>query len=163
MRSHDISIRLARVVCGAAALVAVGCGGKDVVVQNEGRLCVFPASSVGQNGLVGTDRTPLQYVAGEPLQLSVVFNVCLSSSCSTNRQASCMVAKSGNTFAVTARGSYHQDTSGACTDDCGVLNPTCATPPVSEGTFTFEYAGGSVDLVVPSTVVPPCVGMAFGS
>ena len=117
MKIHDISIRFGRVVCGAVALLAAGCGGKDVVVQNEGRLCVFPASSVGQNGFTGVDGTPQQYVAGEALQLSVVFNVCLSSTCSTERQASCMVAQSGNTFAVTARGSYHEDTTGACSAD----------------------------------------------
>jgi hypothetical protein len=163
MRIHDISIRLAGVVLGIVALAAVGCGGKEVQVENQGRLCVFPSSNAGQNGFGPLDPTPRQYVAGEPLQLSVVFPLCLSSSCSTDRQASCTAAQSGNTFAVTAKGSYHEAGSGACTADCGTLAPSCETPMLSEGTFTFQYAGGSVDLVVPSTVAPPCVGTAFGS
>ena len=98
----------------------------------------------------------------EAVELSVVFPICLSSSCSTDRQTSCTLARSGNTFAVTAKGSFHEAGSGACTTDCAVLNPSCTTPTLSEGTFTFQYAGGSIDIVVPSTVPPPCTGTAFG-
>jgi hypothetical protein len=163
MRIHDISIRIGAAVLGIVALAVAGCGGKDVQVENQGRLCVFPSSSVGQNGFGPLDTTPREYVAGETLQLSVVFPLCLSSSCSTDRQASCAAEQTGNTFAVTAQGSYREAGSGACSADCGTLSPSCVTPALSEGTFTFKYAGGSVDLVVPSTVAPPCIGTAFGN
>ena len=152
MRIHDISIRLAGMVYGVILAVA-GCGGgKDVQIENQGRLCVFPASNVGTNAFGPVDTTPRQYVANEAVELSVVFPICLSSSCSTDRQTSCTLARSGNTFAVTAKGSFHEAGSGACTTDCAVLNPSCTTPVLSEGTFTFQYAGGSIDIVVPSTV-----------
>jgi hypothetical protein len=163
MRIHDISISLARLVVFVfAALGAASCG-RDVQVENQGRLCVFPASDVGANGFGPVDPTPRQYVAGEPLLVSVVFDLCLSSSCSTDRMSSCTVEPSGSTFRVNASGSYREVGSGACSADCGTLSPSCATQPVSEGTFTFTYAGGSVDLVVPSTVAPPCIGHALGS
>jgi hypothetical protein len=163
MKIQDISIGLAGVLCGVVVLGTAGCGGgKDVQVKNQGRLCIFPASNPG-TGPFPADTTTRQYVGGEALTLSVLFPFCLSGSCMTNRMSSCMAQQTGNTFVVTATASYHETGADACTDDCGVLNPQCMTPVVSEGTFTFQYAGGSVDLVVPSTAPAPCVGMAFGS
>jgi len=103
---------------------ASGCsGGKDVYVENQGQLCIFPASSPGTNPFI-PDTTP---------------------------------------FGVTATGSYHETGADAGSLDCRTLNPHCATTALGEGTFTFRYAGGSIDLVVPSTVPPPCIGKAFGN
>jgi hypothetical protein len=74
--------------------------------------------------------------------------------------ASCTVEQSGSTFVVNATASYRDVDAEACSADCGVLSAHCPTPPVAEGTFVFQYAGGSVDLVVPSSGAAPCVGTA---
>jgi hypothetical protein len=159
MRIHDISISLVGVVCGVAVLSAAGCGGKDVQVQNQGQLCVGGSFQFGP-----PDTAPRDYAAGSAVTVAVLFPPgCLSSTCMTNPMAGCMIAQSGNTFTVSGTASYHDTGDDACSADCRLLTASCETPVLAEGTFTFKYAGASVDLVVPSTVPPPCVGTAFGS
>ena len=159
MRIHDISIRRAGGACVAVVLAVAGCsGGKDVQVENQGELCVGGAIIFGP-----PDTTPRDFAVGATVTLSVLFPpYCLSSSCMTNPMASCAIAQSGNTFAVTGTASYHETGDGPCSADCRLLTASCTTPLLSEGTHTFQYAGRSVDLVVPSTVAPPCTGTPFG-
>jgi hypothetical protein len=158
MRIHDISISVPGVLCGVVMLAAAGCGGKDVHVLNQGQLCVGRSIEFG-----APDTTPREFAIGATVPVSVLFPPgCLSSTCMTNPMASCALAQSGRTFAVTGMASYHETGDDACSADCRLLTATCTTPPLSEGTHTFRYAGGSVDLVVPSTVPPPCVGTAAG-
>ena len=162
MKIHDILIRFARGARVAVVLAVAGCGGgKDVQVQNQGELCVGGAITFGP-----PDTTPREFVVGATVDLSVLFPPrCLSSTCMTNPMTSCAVAQigTGNTFAVTGTASYHETGDNACSADCRLLTASCTTPPLAEGTHTFQYAGRSIDLVVPSTVPPPCTGTPFGS
>ena len=160
MRIHDNSISLVGVLLGVA-LAASGCSkGEDVQLQNQGRLCVFPSDPGGS--AVALDTTPRDYVANEVLFAAVLFPGCFSGSCTTDRHVSCTVEQRGNSFVVNATASYHATGDTTCTTDCAILAGGCGTPAVPAGTFTFEYAGDSVDLVVPSTVPAPCAGMVFG-
>ena len=88
-----------------------------------------------------------------------VFLRCMSSTCTVegSASASCTVEQIGDTLRVDARGSYRDTGDNVCSTDCRPLTAQCVTAPIAAGTFTFEYAGQSADLVVPSTVPPPCV------
>ena len=106
--------------------------------------------------------TPRDYIANEVLFVSVLFPQCLSGSCTTDRRASCTVEQQGNSFVVNATASYHSTGETTCTLDCQTLSGGCGTPVIPAGTFTFAYAGASVDLVVPSTVPAPCADAGYG-
>ncbi|HMF44103.1 MAG TPA: hypothetical protein VKQ32_25695 [Polyangia bacterium] len=156
MKRHDISISLlAIVVC--VGLAGAGCSGgnaKDVVVQNQGQLCVYPASETSGSPIV-SDTTPRDYAIGDVANVAVLLE-CLSGSCTTNRQASCTATLAGNMISVDATGSYHDTGASECTLDCAFLLARCATPPLPAGTYTISYAGHTTELSVASMVPPPC-------
>jgi hypothetical protein len=163
MRHHDIAIRMAAVL--GLALAASACSsdadankGMDKVVRNLGNLCIFPAGV--------TDGDPMlyqpvaqDYAAGEITNLAVLFDICLSRSCMTNVQPSCTPTQDGDVFHVEAMVTYHDTGASACTTDCQRVIARCTTPPLDAGTFTFNFSGFNTELVVPSSVVPPCVGV----
>jgi hypothetical protein len=155
MKDRDIPIRPTFVV-PAVMICLLGCWDTHHELMNQGRLCVFPASSPGMAG-PSSDATPRSYVANEALDLTVAFPQCLSSTCTSNRKASCTVERDASSFVVRAVASYDQG-SGSCSDDCLTLTAHCATPHLAEGTFSFQYRGETANLAIPSSVVPPCVG-----
>jgi hypothetical protein len=136
----------------AAALSVSACDERVLhIVENQGQLCVTPAGDPGSNPTATRD-----YRADEALDLWVSFAPCLSSE-ATDLMASCAVEQAGSTFFVTASGSYF-DTAHPKTKGCwGPLRARCETAPVPAGTYTFEYGGGSFELVVPSSRSIPCV------
>jgi hypothetical protein len=152
MKLHDISIAL-------VLAITAGCsaGEQQRQVDNQGKLCAFPAGTPDMHPEL-IDPAPREYPADRDIAIAVTFPLCLSSSCSSEAMASCTVQQTGNTLRVTATGSFVEKTAGACTTDCGRLTARCATTALAGGTYTIDYAGNTVDLVLPSTVSPPCVG-----
>jgi hypothetical protein len=162
MRHPDIAIRMAVLVGLALGTGAVGCsgnadGGMDKTVRNVGNLCVFPAGITDGDPMVYAGGAQ-DYAAGQPANLAVLFDVCLSSSCMTNARASCTPTQEGDVFHVDATLTYHDTGASTCTTDCGRQIARCTTPPLDAGTFTFNFSGFNTQLAVPSSVVPPCVG-----
>jgi hypothetical protein len=123
---------------------------------NEGKICVFSADNV-----TGAPNYPLSapesYAAGDMGNVAVQFPTCLSSSCTRNPVASCVVSGSGTDLQVTSEGFYTEQ-GGACTSDCGFLIARCSTPPLAAGTTTFQHGSSTVSLTVPFTGPPPCAG-----
>lgn len=160
MKIYDISIRLMGVVLGIV-LGASGCGGGEThEFHNTGRACLYPSAPPAEN-LFFPPTNPSSYTADDVLDIAVLLR-CMSSTCTVagSASASCTVEQVGNTLRVDARGSYRDNGDDTCSADCQPLVAFCQTTPVPAGTFTFEYAGQSADLVVPSTALPPCAEWA---
>jgi hypothetical protein len=91
---------------------------------------------------------------GEPdtaYEVTVDFEQCLSSSCDELVGSSCMVTIDGTTISIEAFATIRSKTGQtACTADCGAARATCQTPPLPAGTYTVQYAGDTVELVVPT-------------
>lgn len=103
-----------------------------------------------------------QFVAGQRAFVRYSLrDVCLSSSCSLERFASCTVEKKGQTLAVTSlfRWVDLKGTDTVCTDDCAGMSATCETDALLEGTYEFQFAGAApLALTVPSQLAaPPCL------
>lgn len=143
---------------GFLMLAATACDATGTVheFRDEGKICAFPGSEA--NGVPGFDNNQRSYREGEAVAIAVQFPTCLSSSCSTDRQADCTVSLNGSTLHVTSSGSFRQRTTGACTDDCGFLIARCTTPPLPAGVYTVEHGGASTTLTIPSTAAPACAG-----
>jgi hypothetical protein len=175
---RDISIRLAPAArrpagrLGGAmtmlSLLLVGAGPvacsdqQTVTFRNSGRLCLYPAAETG--GIPQLESVPIDhgirtYGAGEPVNLAVQFQTCLSSSCSSDIQTSCTVSPapgSADRLIVESYGSFRQKTSGACTDDCRPLIARCTSAALAAGNYTFQHADVSVPLTVPESSPAPC-------
>ena len=144
--------------------VAAVCGGSTeqplrIEFSNQGEICVFPAGEV--NGIPGAiDNTPRMYAAGELVNVAVQFPACLSSSCSSDRMASCTVSGTSGALQVTSSGSYldASNTSRICTADCGFLIARCQTSALAAGTTTFQHGATTLTLTLPFMGAPPCAG-----
>jgi hypothetical protein len=158
MKRHDISKRHDIAIAFVLAITA-GCSAGEVQrqVENQGKLCAFPPGTAPMHPEL-IDPAPLEYPANQDIAVAVTFPLCMSSSCTSERMASCTVQQTGNTLRVTASGSFLEKTEGACTTDCGRLTAKCTIPALPAGTYTIDYAGRTTDLVLPSSVSPPCVG-----
>jgi len=157
MTKHDISISRVAVFFGLTLAAACGNDGKDVVVHNVGNMCVYPASEPNENPFLG-DTTPRDYAEGEIANLAVLFELCLSGSCTTNRVATCTAMQEGNVFTIDATASYHDTGASTCTTDCALMIARCQTPPLPAGSYTFSFAHFGTNLTIPSTATPPCAG-----
>jgi hypothetical protein len=137
-----------------------GCSTEQAVrneFSNQGEICVFPAGEV--NGIPGAvDNTARVYAAGELVNVAVHFPTCLSSSCSSDRMASCTVSGTSGALQVTSSGSYVNTKSGICTTDCGFLIARCQTSALAAGTTTFQHGGTTLTLTLPFMGAPPCAG-----
>ncbi|TXD36116.1 hypothetical protein FRC98_13415 [Lujinxingia vulgaris] len=139
--------------CIALTLLAIpliaACGVFDddperVEFENEGTVCLHLADD------------PQDYSDRDIPSLSVTLPVCLSSSCSEAPQASCQASVDGTTITLTSAASY-LDTStagGACTDDCGQLQATCAIPALEPGEYTVVHGDETFTLQVDAEQEP---------
>jgi hypothetical protein len=60
---------------------------------------------------------------------------------------------------ITTRASWVEDSSGACTDDCGSPVAECVTPPLPAGTYSVRVGSHVTTLEVPSmTAAVVCIG-----
>lgn len=91
---------------------------------------------------------------GEPdtaYEVTVDFEQCLSSSCDELVESACTATLDGTTITIEASATIRSKTGQTpCTADCGAATATCQTPPLPAGTYTVEYAGDTVELVVPT-------------
>ena len=120
--------------------------------ENEGAVCVL---SQEQDQ---TWQTPQDFASGHEVFVRYYVDVCLSSSCDTDREATCTVALEGTVIHVESRAQWSsQSGPGGCTTDCGLLTATCRTPPLPAGTYTVRHGGEEVALTIPSqTDQAPC-------
>lgn len=141
-----------------SGLLLSGCGKKSVEhTEDSDRLhmCVDPPS--GFRYRAGVEPVA-RYLPDEPVQVEVLYRGCLQHSCSTERMASCSVSRSGQTLTVTAKLSWIQATSGPCTLDCAWLTATCASEPLSAGTYRVVFGERSTTLTVTtSSTARPCI------
>ncbi|RVU46902.1 hypothetical protein EA187_07140 [Lujinxingia sediminis] len=117
---------------------------EHITFENEGTVCLHLADD------------PQDYSERQIPSLSVTLPVCLSSSCSKAPQASCQASVEGTTITLTSSASY-LDTStagGACTDDCGQLQATCAIPALEPGEYTINHGDESFTLQVDAAQTP---------
>ena len=75
-------------------------------------------------------------------QVLVQVNTCLSSSCDTLVEASCEAILDGDTLTVTSYAEVRSEGS-TCTDDCGLVRPTCALPDGDLTGVTVVHGGTS--------------------
>lgn len=159
MKDRNVSSTRIAFFLGLAA--AAGCGGDgkgmDVVVHNVGDLCVYPANATNENPFIA-DTMPRDYVAGDVANLAVLFQLCLSGSCTADRQTTCTAMQDGNMITVDATASYRDTGGSTCTTDCALMIARCQTAPLPAGTYTFSFAHLGTALTIPSTVTAPCVG-----
>jgi hypothetical protein len=72
-----------------------------------------------------------------------MFEGCLSSSCDTEQASACTVTLDGTELNVTGEATViHQGEE--CTDDCGMIEVTCALPTGSEAATTLSFGGTPV-------------------
>ena len=153
MHIRDIPITLT--IALAAVGGPLGCGGERHHLHNVGKACIYPATEPDGNPLWGAT-SARDYTADGALNVAV-FLGCLSSSCTEEISASCTVQQTGSLVQVDAVGSYRDTGASACSTDCRPLLARCETAPAAPGTVTLQYAGGSADLLVPSSSPPPCI------
>lgn len=88
----------------------------------------------------------------------VVLEECLSSSCSRNLVGSCEATVDGNTITLTSTITWEQNVGEgvACTEDCGVPQANCTIEGLADGDYTVEYGGQTLDLTVPVADTASC-------
>lgn len=98
---------------------------------------------------VDTGRACVRGEPGQGHEVTVDFDLCLSSSCDEVVESSCTTTLDGNTVIVDASVTVRSDPRGPCTLDCNSPVVTCQTPPLAEGTYTLVYGEDQVPLTVP--------------
>lgn len=141
-------------------LLVAGCptdpAGRDITLDDPGRLCVVPESETPTFDFDPT--TMRSYMTGGRIKAVVDLSVCLSSSCDVDRSATCEITAMGTGVTVTATVGWTRTGADACTLDCGRPRPACTSAPLPAGTYTLRYAGKSTMFDVPSTRDAPCIG-----
>lgn len=90
--------------------------------------------------------------AAGSLELTVVVQDCMSSSCSRGFQGACAASVDGSTIMLTSDISW-EDNVGEnipCTDDCGIPMATCTLEGVADGTYTIAFGAQSLTIDLPS-------------
>lgn len=140
----------------ALALVLAACesgsSGPPTVVENTGRICLLAAPQ---------SSGPQMFAAGAPVHVAYANEgECLSSSCTSERAASCTATSDSGAVEITSTATW-RDTSAqqqACTDDCLQLGAVCTTSPMPAGTYEIRFGAGRLSLTVPSQhPAPPCI------
>jgi hypothetical protein len=165
MRIRDISIRFVSILAVATAFGPTGCNSQKsetFTVQDQGELCLFPEAEPNGNAAFMVDpATARDYGADQVVNVAVALVGCLSGSCDVDRTASCSVqtvAGAPGVMRVTSTGSYRATGANACTTDCGILTARCVTPVLPPGSYTFLHGDMNLQIGIPSSVPPPCVG-----
>jgi hypothetical protein len=85
------------------------------------------------------------------VEVQVVVNDCLSSSCSRDLVAVCSATVSGAAITLTSDISWEENVGEGvpCTDDCGFPLATCAIEGLADGSYTVTFGAQTLDLTVP--------------
>lgn len=133
-----------------------GTGGQAISREyaNTGRVC-----ACAEDNFPFCDGEQQRFEANQPVFIQFhVTDVCLSSSCTRDREASCTITPNTTGLAVTTAAAYTDvaPLGGGCTADCGFLSATCATDALPAGDYTITYGTQSIALTIPSVVTAPC-------
>lgn len=110
--------------------------------EDEGAVCLL-TNRDDAHGLQVFDATT-------PITVVYDANVCLSSSCDRNRDASVSAVVEGSTIAIGSSASWEQNKGNVgCTDDCGMLGAEANLGVLAEGSYTVTYGGESLTLAIP--------------
>ena len=131
-----------------AITIFAGCGDDPEPTlqsfEDEGDVCL--------NRFSFDDQSAIE--AEAPIEVIVELPVCLSSSCSSEPQASCQATldAESNTITLTSEGSYLDTSAQAqgCTADCGLLHADCEIPALPEGQYTLTHGQTTYTFEVPS-------------
>jgi hypothetical protein len=128
-----------RAACFSAfvALVLVACGDGEPTTHNyvdDGNVCVRAADGL--------------------LTVAVLHPGCLSSSCDTLRDSSCVVTVQGSDVTISSRFVVEQAGAEQCTSDCVRVSTSCSAS-LADGTYTLSYGDqqGTVTAPLESTPV----------
>jgi len=111
---------------------------EHVEMKNDGALCVSSISTTEPSA---------------PIRVAVLFNACLSSSCSVHRSARCSVEVNGSEIHVSSIGEW-DSLGGDCTLDCGSLVAHCeSVQSLAAGTYTIVHGSESHSVVLPTEPV----------
>ena len=147
MRNSIVSL----VSLAYVALFTSGCD-TERSYSDEGALCAY--GNVTDANLAGDNAT--EFSAGQRMQFSYSLSECLSSSCDTNRSASCSVIRDGNRIQVSSSASYTESSRNDCTEDCGTLSAVCQSEVLPAGEYRVIHGSEEMIVTVPSTIMPPC-------
>jgi hypothetical protein len=90
----------------------------------------------------------------ERLAVTVVFPMCLSSSCDRVLATSCEVTLSGNELTITSHAVTQSTGAEACTADCGSLVARCtSTAPIPPGQYRVTYGAESAEISLAQSPV----------
>lgn len=98
------------------------------------------------------DEGDVCFVQGDGgVDVTIVLNDCMSSSCSRDFAGSCEAVVEGSTITLTSDMSWEQNVAvGAmCTDDCGIPQADCTISGLADGTYEVTFGDQTVTLTVP--------------
>ncbi len=147
MRNRILS--LGALAC--TVLCTLGCD-TERSYSDEGTLCAYGSRTDATSEVVGST----EFSVGQRIQLTYSLDDCLSSSCDTNRAASCSVIRDGNLLRVSSSASYTQSSQSECTEDCGRLSAICQSEKLPAGEYRVVHGTEEMIVTVPSTIEPPC-------
>ncbi len=133
------------------ALFTPGCD-TERSYSDEGKLCAYGSRADATSEVVGST----EFSVGQRIQLTYSLNDCLSSSCDTNRAASCSVIRDGSLLQVSSTASYTQSSQRGCTEDCGRLSAICQSEILPAGEYRVVHGNEEMIVTVPSIIEPPC-------
>ena len=143
----------------ALTLVVAACGSDEPVEHEDfGRVCMFDAAP--NLDLIPLSERPKERQSyAEDASLHIVYSLgaCLSSTCSTNRTASCQVTRNSNVLLISSRASYTPIHGRPCSGDCERPSAECVTAPLAAGTYTIRHGNSETQLTIPSEGEPVCL------
>lgn len=108
---------------------------------------------------IDTGRACLLGDPGQAHEVTIDFDLCLSSSCEEVVESSCTATLDGSTVTIEAEVTVRSKTRGSCTLDCNSPVVTCQTPPLAEGMYTLVYGEDQVPLTVLAGGPSTCTAM----
>ena len=142
-------------VCALAVCAACSDASDYTRSHTAGDACLLP------QGVDPRTNAEVTYVAGEPIEVTMYFDTCLSSSCErVEGEPRCDANLEGNVITVSGSATViNFGGGGPCTLDCVSVAATCELPALAPGDYEVRVDGVSEELTVPSTNDSPlCVG-----
>lgn len=117
------------------------------------------ACAAGDEEHVDTGRACVLGDPGQVHEVTVDFDLCLSSSCEEIVESSCTATLDGSTVTIEASATTRSNNRRQCTLDCVSPLATCQTPPLAEGMYTLVYGEDQVPLTVTADSGTTCTAM----
>jgi hypothetical protein len=115
-------------------------------LEDSGLVCLYASDPQGP--------AVQQFDSDQPVYvLYSSEGMCLSSSCTRDRMASCTVTGGGTALVVASHASWIElepESGAGCTDDCLILNAVCSTEALVADDYVFTFGANSLALTIPS-------------